>query len=131
MDAIDEDETKLKFKFIKSRVIQEEQRIVMRTKSAQEKSETAALLTTHPCSSSRNGGHQRRPSYYCDFCKRTGHTESKCWAKFPHLRPSRNNRPRSIPAFIANQSDEDPVVCLMAKYENSSEPRNSDKWFVD
>ena len=35
LDAIDEDETKLKFQFIKSRIIQEEQRIAMRTKSAQ------------------------------------------------------------------------------------------------
>ena len=131
LDAIDEDETELKFEFIKSRVIQEEQRIAVRTKSAQEKSETAALLTTRQGNSSRNGGYQRRSSYYCNFCKRTGHTESRCWAKFPHLNPSRNNRPSSNPALIANQSDEDPVVCLMAKYENSSEPRNSDKWFVD
>ncbi len=35
------------------------------------------------------------------------------------------------PAFMANQSDEDPVVWLMAKYENAHEPKHSDKWFVD
>ena len=131
LDAIDEDETKLKFEFIMSRVIQEEQRIAMRTKSAQEKSETAALLTTRQGNSNRNGGCHRRSSYYCNFCKRTGRTESRCWVKFPHLKPSQNNRPSSNSALIANQSDEDPVVCLMAKYENSSEPRNSDKWFLD
>ena len=44
LDAIDEDETKLKFEFIKSRVMQKEQRISMRAKSAQEKSEAAALV---------------------------------------------------------------------------------------
>ena len=32
LEAIDEDETKPKFEFIKSRVIEEEQRIAMRTK---------------------------------------------------------------------------------------------------
>ncbi len=37
LDAIDEDETKLNFEFIKSRIIQEEQRIKMRTKSAQKR----------------------------------------------------------------------------------------------
>ena len=82
-------------------------------------------------SSSRNAGYQRRSSHYCNFCKRTGHTESRCWAKFPHLNPNRNNRPSSKNALIANQSEEDPVICLMAKYENSNEPKNSNKWFVD
>ena len=131
LDAIDEDETKLNFEVIKSRVIQEEQRIRMPTTSAQGKYETAALLTTRPVNSSRSGGHQRRSSYYCNFRKRPGHTESRCWAKFPHLDPSRNNPSSSKPALIANQPDEDPAVCLMAKYENSSGSRNSDKWFVD
>ena len=111
LDAIDEDETKLNFEFIKSRVIQEEQRIRMRTSWAQAKSETAALLTTRSASSSLSGGHQRRRSYYCNFCKHPGHTESRCWAKFPHLDPSRNNQSSSKPALKVNQSDEDPVVC--------------------
>ena len=44
LDAIDEDETKLKFEFIKSRFMQEEQRISMLAKSAQEKSEAASLV---------------------------------------------------------------------------------------
>ena len=44
LDAIDEVETKLKFEFIKSRIIQEEQPISMSAKSAQEKSEAAALV---------------------------------------------------------------------------------------
>ena len=44
LDAIDEDETKLKFEFIKSRVIEEEQRIVMRSKLAQENPKLRLLL---------------------------------------------------------------------------------------
>ena len=71
LDAIDEEETELKFEFIKSRVIQEEQRIVTRAKSSQEKSETAALLTTRQGNSNRKGGCQRRSSHYCNPHKRT------------------------------------------------------------
>lgn len=127
LDAIDEDETKLKFEFIKSRIMQEEQRISMRTKFAQEKSETTALLTNQQDSNGRN--QRRRP--YCNFCKRLGHIESKCWTKFPHLNPRNKNNSDTKTAFIANQGDEDPVVCLMAKYTNSSEEINSEKWFVD
>ena len=100
-------------------------------KSAQEKFETATLLNTRQGNRNRNGGCQRQSSYYCNFCKRTGHTETRCWTKFLHLNPRRNNRPSSNPAFITNQSDEDPAVCLRAKYENSSETKNSNKWFVD
>ena len=55
LDAIDEDESKLNFEFIKSRIIQEEQRTNMRTKSAQDKAESAALL-------SKRLGELRRPS---------------------------------------------------------------------
>ncbi len=69
LDAIDEDETKLKFEFIKSRIMQEEQRINMLTKSAQEKAETAALLSQRFSEIGRN--RRRRP--YCNHCKRPGH----------------------------------------------------------
>ena len=98
-DAIDEYETKFEFEFIKSRLIQEEQRITMRTQSAQAKSETASLLNTPPGNNSRNGGSKSRSSYYCNFCKRTVHNESRCWAKLPHLKLSRNNRPSPNPAL--------------------------------
>jgi len=125
LDAIDENETELKFEFIKSRVMQEEQRIQMRTKSAHAKSETAALLSNQ--SKSRGPG-RRRP--YCNYCKRLGHIETKCWTKFPHLDP-KNKTNSDNPALIAAQSDEDPVVCLMAKYEESPVEKKSDKWFVD
>lgn len=142
LDAIDEHETSLRFEFVKSRIIQEEQRIEMRHKSAQEKSEAAALVSRRLVELRRNG--RRRP--YCTHCKRHGHVESKCWTKHPHLDP-RNQKPDLNPALVANQSDDDPVVCLfakqssaegeehascfMAKYEEANEPRLSDKWFID
>ena len=51
--------------------------------------------------------------------------------KFPHLKSRQTNNSDSKPALIPNHSEEDPFICLMAKYEKSNEPRNSDKWFVD
>ena len=45
LDAIDEEESKLNFKFLKYHIIQEEQRISMRTKSAEEKAESDALVS--------------------------------------------------------------------------------------
>ena len=76
LGAIDEDETKLKFEFIKSRIMQKEQRISICPKSAQEKSEAAALAKNQ---SNQNDNkvvcnyrfQRRRP--YCNFCKRRGH----------------------------------------------------------
>ncbi len=132
LDAIDEDETELDFEFIKSRIMQEEQRIKIRTDSAREKSEAAALLASQTPHNSRprnsphgrHGGPRRRP--FCTHCRRLGHIESKCWTKYPNLDP-RNNGGPSKPALIASLSDEDPVVCLMANSQNA----NLGKWVID
>ncbi len=149
LDAIDEDESELDFDFIKSRIMQEEQRISIRNKSALAKSEAAALLAAQNAAKSQASPSfsrlpRRRP--FCNFCKRLGHVEAKCYTKFPHLAPRPRNASPSIPALVVNKSDEDPVVCLIAqqkpvnnnqasclltKYENAEEPTNSDKWFID
>ena len=134
LDAIDEDETKLKFEFIKSRIMQEEQRILMRTKSAQAKSEAAALLAAQsgtPTPPAPGNGRNLRRRPYCNYCNRLGHVESKCWTKFPHLNPNKKGSSSAKPALIATQNDEDPVICLMAKYDDSTVEKGTDKWFVD
>ncbi len=133
LDAIDEDETKLRFEFIKARIMQEEQRIAMRSKSAIAKSESAALFSNQPTrdaqNSANNRNERRRP--YCNYCKRLGHVESKCWTKLPYQNPRNKNKPSPKPALLADQSDEDLVVCLMAKYNNAGEEQNSRKWFIN
>ncbi len=48
LDAVDSDESELNWEHVKSRVLQEEQRIVMRIKTAQKKSETAAFSPIRP-----------------------------------------------------------------------------------
>ena len=88
LDAIDEDETKLKFEFINSRIMQKERRIKMRTKSPQEKAETDALSTTQQYANGRNS--RRLP--HCNHCKGLSRIESKCWTKFPNLNPRNKNK---------------------------------------
>ena len=105
----------------------------MRIKSAHIKSETAALLSNQPKHSNRvtrnNSFQRQRP--YCHHCKQQGHFESRFWSKYPDLDPVHRNTSSANPALIANQSDEDPFIFLMAKYENSSEPKHTGKCFVD
>ena len=112
LDAIDEDESKLNFEFLKSRITQDEQRMNIRTKSAQNKTEAAALL-------SECLGEIRRPSRrrsYCNHCKQPGHIESMCWTNFPHLNPQNNKDLGNKPVFVVNQSEEYPTICLMTEH---------------
>ena len=134
LDTIGSDGHELSWAHVKSRVLQEEQRINARTKKALEKSDAVALVVANspnlplppPPSTCKNcQGRPPRQRPFCNHCKRHGHVESKCYIKHPHLNPRKES------AFIASQSDEDPAVCLMAKYENSNTPTNSGDWFFD
>ena len=130
LDAIDDQETDLKWEFIKSRILQEEQHIGMRARTALEKTESAALLSKIPSSSNgcrTCGARATRPT--CNYCKKIGHVEAKCWKKNPHLNPHKRNTP--TPALIAQKNEDDPVICLMAKYESSDELPKSGNWFID
>ncbi len=134
LDAIDSDESELDWEFIKSRIMQEEQRIGMRTKSALAKSESAALVTqgTIKCDGCSKCLAATKTRPMCDFCKKLGHIESKCWKKYPHLNPRNKKAIDAVkPALIANQGDEDPLVCLMAKHQTSSQGAGSGSWYID
>ena len=130
LDAIDYQEKDLKWEFVKSRILQEEQRICMRTKTALEKTESAALV--YKTSSQNNScrtcaARTTRPT--CNYWKKVGHIEAKCWKKNPQLNPHKKNVP--TPALIAHKSDRDPVICLMVKYESSDELPKFRNWFID
>lgn len=132
LDSIDSDGHELSWEHVKSRVLQEEQRISTRNKDAQAKSEAAALVSNadppSSCTNCQNcQGKPIRQRPYCTHCKKKGHTEPTCWEKYPQLNP----RKKKNTAIIAAQGEEDPSVCLMAKYEDSDFPRNSGDWFVD
>lgn len=118
LDAVDDGEDSLDWELIKSRIMQEEQRIRMRTRSSITKCEAAALLSTETPTN--------RP--VCDHCKKVGHEKHKCWKLHPYLNPHKKTT-----AAIAKQcqEDEDPTICLLADYEKSKEPVHSGNWFID
>ena len=131
LDALGTEDNKnqsLKFDFLKARVMQEEQRIALRNKDALAKSEASALVSQRQ--SHKHDGKcascKTRP--FCEYCKKLGHLESKCWKKFPHLNP---HKKKAISAFIASHTDDDPVVCLVAKYQKAGIPEESQDWFID
>ena len=114
LDALGTKDGTLNFEFVKSRVMQEEQRIKIRADESLVKSETSALFTNRQKA-------RRRPS--CDNCGKLGHVSSKCWDKYPHLRPQRN-RPQA--ALVSNQLIDETPVCLLAFHE-----RTSTYWYID
>lgn len=71
-------DTCLSMDFVKSRLLQEEQRMMDRDKVRPSRD---AALVSHP------KGNPREP---CEHCGKTTHPSSRCWQKFPHLRPNRN-----------------------------------------
>ena len=132
LDALNE--TELDWEHVKARLLQEEQRINMRNKTALEKSEAQALVSNqHTHEKHQNCKHcfhaKSRP--VCDHCGKPGHVSSKCWDKFPHLKPRFRKKNSNQSALIASQSEEDPVVCLMADCDKSSESKKSESWFID
>ena len=126
LDALDSDESELKWEHIETRVLQEEQRIAMRHQSAINKSESSALITKKDeqkqCSNcSTCAVSRKRP--VCDHCGIPGHVRSKCWKKFPHLRPRNRRQPGNSSALITHQ-DDDPTKCLMTKYQVRQNRKN-------
>ena len=130
LDAVDDNGSELDWEFVKSRIMQEEQRIGMRTQLTIKKSETSALVSKQ-VSHCTNCSFSRKSPPHCTHCNKVGHHESKCWIKYPHLNPRNKKMSERKPAFIAAGCNEDPVVCLMAKYEAAKEPKESGNWYID
>lgn len=125
IDAIHGEDEKLKFDYVKSRIIQEEQRINTRTSQAAAKTEAAALAALAPATT------PRAPRPRCSFCKKKGHTEDKCWKKHPHLNPHTKNTAAIVAGSAA---DNEPPILLIAKHEDytAQVKDNPDiDWIVD
>ena len=119
LDALGTEKETLKFDHVKARVMHEEQRIDIRHAESAKKAETAALMMQHRVPN------RERPR--CTHCKKLGHTEPKCWKKYPHLNP--HKKQQEVNAFVASGKDDDPTeICLLANHTKS---RKLSDWFID
>ncbi|CDF39664.1 unnamed protein product [Chondrus crispus] len=119
--------------FVKSRLLQEEQRANMKSSSSQ----TSALVNRAPNNRDIN-------DYKCTNCGHTGHTATRCWGKDLNGRrpaPPSTYKPRMSQrkqsAFVTQKPDPDMVVnsvdftCLMSKASHTNDMEMSPSWLVD
>ena len=119
-------DTSLSMDFVKSRLLQEEQRMMDREKVQPLRD---AALVSHP------KGNAREP---CDHCGKTGHPPSRCWQKFPHLRPNRNGNSgkqtglaaKTTPAAASEPESSDNEICLVSSSKNDNRDDRPD-WIID
>ena len=125
------DETNLTLEFVKSRLLQEEQRI--NDRSGGIKKPDAALVTNH------------RNSRKCSYCNKKGHTEPFCWKK--QRDEKAKNDKRSSGLISANQNkqgnddssdtesdDSRDFICIMATgpaLQEKVEHASSELWYID
>ena len=120
IDAASDDKT-LSLDFVKSRLLQEEQRMLERVDV--KPSTDAALVSVN------RGGRASADVPKCTFCGRKYHTESRCWQKHPHLRPEKAGKQAGLTANASppaddTDSDSGAVVCLMTTTDESA-PNNA------
>lgn len=132
LDALGTEEDDLEFEHVKSRVLQEEQRISMRISEASSKSETGALISTcqGKCATCNVAAYTGRPT--CTFCGKLGHLQEKCWKKYPHLNPHKKNQTDHRPALMVDHSEEESdVICLVGEHLDASKPSTNNHWYID
>ena len=117
-------DSSLTMDFVKSRLLQEEQRMTDRDKS---KPAPDAALVTQPNPSNKVS---------CSHCGKENHTEAKCWKKYPHLQPNRVGRKqtglaaKSERQTVGDNESSDTEICLTARGRDVSENRNPN-WIFD
>ena len=141
LDALGSEDKMFSLDFVKSRLLQEEQRAEMKDKPSSSPKDLA-LMNRVPGTG--------RPSrdMHCTNCGRSGHTASHCWEKDingrrpppPSSYKSRKNQDRKPAAFVSNDGEEKPrftfesdeaYTFLMAKIEQSAVQSQSTSWLVD
>ena len=147
LDALGDDRS-LTTELVKSKLLQEEQRIKSRrgasSLSSGVKSGEAALFNHGRRNDRKFGSSHNRAVPKCEYCHKNGHTAPRCWDRLANLRSktSAKNHHDSHNAAIVDQAyasvtkleNEEDVVCLMAnpKSAPSSAPVNTcDNWIID
>ncbi|KAJ3709290.1 hypothetical protein LUZ61_012995 [Rhynchospora tenuis] len=52
------------------------------------------------------GGNKKGSKFYCDYCKKPGHSKDRCWNLYPHLKPAKM---RTTEAHVAVTTDDHAV----------------------
>ena len=133
LDALGNEEKIFSLDFVKSRLLQEEQRANMKSSS----SNTSALVSAAPTVRNNN-------DYKCTNCGHMGHTAARCWGKdlngrrpappngyksrFAQRKESAHVTKKNDPEMIVNDVD---FTCLMAKVPQASKPAIASSWLVD
>ena len=141
LDALGNEEKMFTLEFVKSRLLQEEQRTAMKDSQ----SRGSALINKI----NRTPNSSRAPNdWKCTNCGHTGHTATRCWGKdidgrrppAPTNYKSRNNNNNRKPsAFVSQQRDKSNIVvindagytCLMTKISEGDVPLRSTSWLID
>lgn len=96
-------EDSLSVEYVKSRTLQEEQRLSERQSSATSGAPPALI-------NNRNRGSVK----FCIFCKMKNHTEPYCWKKYPEKRPKSSGQSLvSKGGMAAPQIMMDPIMIIM------------------
>ena len=146
LDALGNEDKDFTLDFVKSRLLQEEQRAGMRDGESS-KSKNAALVNN-----ARGQGSNPYATHVCTNCGRTGHSAQRCWGKDvngrrpsppqgyrPNRRNENMNRGNKQSAFVGKSCDVDdkPMIdeleftCLMSKLVKSEATRRSCSWIID
>ena len=141
LDALGSEDKMFSLEFVKTRLLQEEQRAEMKNKTSSSNKDSAFMNCVPSAGSTKR-------DMQCTNCGRSGHTASHCWGKDingrcptpPSSYKSRKNQDRKPAAFVSHEREEKPRVtfesdegytCVMAKIEQSAVKSQSASWVVD
>ena len=135
LDALGSDQA-FTVDFVKSRLLQEEQRIRDRrdTSSSIVKSEASALVNSGGSQYNLKGRRGTNRVFKCDHCGKRGHIAPKCWDLHPDQAPWANNKTNHSTAVASTTDKAEPqneaLVCLMADVESNASANNKQSSYM-
>ena len=143
LDAIGNDDKAFTFDLVKSRLLQEEQRVSERDFSMLKSNESAFVGVPGRNNGKSFGGSKPKnkfANHRCKNCGNFGHTEEACWGKDINGQRPPNPYKKSNAAFVGEHQtqtndtkllSESDYVCLMGRISGSSFPKGISSWITD
>ena len=100
-----------------------------RLKSKNQDSEMALVSHPKPKQGGANAKKDKQEKQKCKHCKKSGHPDTKCWKKFPHLRPEKT---KSDDNTTKEESDSNEVSLISNENLLFSAAKDSqNQWILD